>query len=248
MILPSNWTPFRIVFYLVFGLFAVFLGLIDYYELLPMKYSKFGTKKGVPSRLGMVTLYFFPLIVATLAARPYFSSANTIQWVVYGAVMLHFTKRTLESLLLHKYSGRIAPLTFGIIVIAYALMGGMISWLNVEPLQNMDILFYLGFLFVLVGEIGNFYHHRLLANLRTGKEKYYIPKGGWFEYATCPHYFFELVVWLGIFFLSRHFFTLLVFIAMLSYLTARSIKTRQWYRNRFPNYPKDRKYMIPFLF
>ncbi len=248
MIIPSNWTLFNTVFYILFGLFAIFLGFLDYFELLPMRYSKFGTKKGVPARLGMVILYFFPVLVVTILALPYLPTGTTIQWIVYGAVMLHFCKRTLEVLFLHKYSGNIQPLTFGIIVFSYALMGGMISWLNNETIAAMDALFYLGIGLLLVGEFGNFYHHKLLANLRKKESGYHIPKGGWFEYATCPHYFFELLVWLGLFLLSRHLFTLLVFIAMLGYLTARSIKTRQWYRTRFPDYPEQRKYMIPYIF
>jgi len=248
MIFPSNWTPFTIGFYVVFGSFAVLLGFLDYYEWLPMRYSKFGTRQGVPSRAGMFVLYFLPVVLATVCALPYLSTATPIQWIVYGAVMLHFGKRTLEVLFVHNYSGKIQPLTLVIIIAAYALMGGLISWLNVKSIPSMDILFYLGIVFILVGEAGNFYHHKLLANLRDKQDGYHLPRGGWFEYATCPHYFFELLAWLGIALISRHFFTVLVFVAMLGYLTARSIKTRQWYRDRFKSYPKNRKFMIPFIF
>ena len=248
MIIPSNWTPFSMGFYILFGLFAVFLGILDYYELLPMRYSKFGTEKGVPSRAGMVFLYGLPVLVALVLALPYLPNATTIQWIVLGVVLLHFGKRTLESMFLHKYSGKIQTLTFAIIVFAYTLMAGMISALNVVAVEKLDGLFYLGIGCVLVGELGNLYHHKLLANLREKKSGYHIPKGGWFEHATCPHYFFELLAWLGIFLVSRHLFTLLIFVAMLGYLTARSIKTRQWYQERFPEYPAERKYMIPYLF
>jgi very-long-chain enoyl-CoA reductase len=248
MFIPSNWTLFSIIFHVFFGLFAIFLGFLDYYEVLPMRYSKFGTKTGIPSRLGMFTLYFLPIIVVIVSALPYLATATPIQGIVFGALILHFSKRSLEVLFVHKYSGHIAPLTFGVITFAYALMAGMISWLNARALVKMDVLFYMGIICLLVGEGGNLYHHKLLADLRTEGEGYFIPKGGWFEYATCPHYFFELLAWLGIFLLSRHLFTVLVFIAMLGYLTARSIKTRQWYRERFADYPTKRKNMIPFIF
>jgi very-long-chain enoyl-CoA reductase len=248
MIFPSVWTPFTIGFYIVFGTFAVLLGFLDYYEFLPMRYSKFSTGKGVPSRLGMFILYFLPVVLATICALPYFATATPIQWIVFGAVVFHFGKRTLEVLFVHKYSGTMQPLTLGIIIAAYSLMGGLISWLNVEAIAKMDALFYLGIMFFILGEAGNFYHHKLLAELRKKEQGYYIPRGGWFEHATCPHYFFELLTWLGLVLVSRHFFTVLVFVAMLGYLTARSIKTRQWYRSRFPEYPKDRKFMIPFIF
>jgi len=248
MIFPSNWTPFTIGFYVVFGAFALLLGVLDYYEWMPMRYSKFNLGAGVPSRLGMFILYFLPVLVATVCALPYLAHASAIQWVVFGAVLFHFGKRTLEVLFVHKYSGKIQPFTWGVIISAYALMGGLISWLNAETIPAMDALFYAGIIFIIIGEAANFYHHKLLAGLRQKEEGYHIPRGGWFEYATCPHYFFELLAWLGITLISRHLFTLLVFIAMLGYLTARSVKTRQWYVERFANYPKERKFMIPFIF
>lgn len=248
MILPTDWTPFSIAFYLLFGLFAILLGPLDYFEFLPMRYSKFGTEKGIPSRLAMFILYFFPTIVATISALPYLPTATSIQWMVFGAIIFHFGKRTLEVLFVHKYSGYMQPFTFGVIVFAYALMAGLISWLNAVSISEMDTAFWIGIVFFIVGEAGNLYHHKLLANLRKDEGGYKIPRGGWFEYATCPHYFFELMTWLGLVLLSRHLFTVLVFISMLGYLTARSIKTRRWYRQRFPEFPSDRKRMIPFVF
>jgi very-long-chain enoyl-CoA reductase len=248
MFIPTTWTPLSIGFYAIFGIFAVLLGFLDYFELLAMRYSKFGTKKGVPSRLGMFVLYFLPVITATIWAWPYLPKASPVQWVVYGMVLVHFVKRTLEVLFVHKYSGHIQPLTFGIIVITYAMIAGLICALNTQALPQMDIFVYIGILLFVIGEIGNFYHHKLLADLRATGNGYYMPRGGWFDKATCPHYFFELLAWLGILLASRHLFTLLAFIAMFGYLTARSIKTRQWYIKRFRDFPATRKYMIPYIF
>jgi very-long-chain enoyl-CoA reductase len=248
MLFPLTWTPISIAFYGIFGTFAVLLGFLDYFELLAMRYSKFGTQKGVPSRLGMFVLYSLPILTATIWAWPYLTQASAVQWVVYGMLAVHFIKRTLEVLFVHKYSGHIQPFTFVIIVVTYAMIAGMVSALNARALPNMDTLVYVGIVIFIVGEIGNYYHHKLLADLRAKNDGYYLPHGGWFEYSTCPHYFFELLAWLGIFLASRHLFTLLAFIAMFGYLTARSIKTRQWYVKRFPKYPAKRKYMIPFIF
>ena len=248
MFFPSDWNIIAIIFYSVFGIFAILLGFLDYFELLAMRYSKFRTEKGIPSRFGMFVLYFLPVITATIFALPYLASASLTQWLVYAAILVHFGKRTYEVLFVHKYSGPMQQFTFVIIVITYALIAGLISALNVQAIATMDALFIVGIVFVIIGEIGNFYHHKLLADLRKTGDGYHIPRGGWFEKATCPHYFFELLAWLGILLLSRHLFTLLAFIAMLGYLSARSIKTRQWYRQRFPDYPAERKNMIPFLF
>lgn len=248
MILPTEWSALGTAFYVVFGAFAVLLGFLDYYEWFPMRYSKFAGDKGIPSRVGMFVLYSLPIVTSVGFGLPYLANANAVQWVVFAAITLHFVKRTLEVLFVHKYSGYMQTFTFVIIVVTYALIGGMISGLNVKAIPAMDALFYLGIVLFIIGEVGNYYHHKLLADLRSGTTGYFIPRGGWFKYATCPHYFFELLAWLGIVLMSRHLFTVLAFIAMFGYLTGRSIKTRAWYRERFKDYPADRKFMIPYPF
>lgn len=247
MIFPT-WTPINIVFYICWTIFAVSFGFLDYYGTMTIGYSKFASGKGLPSRIGMLIVYSVPILVITLCALPYLQHATLMQWTVYAALMTHFGKRVLESLFLHKYSGTMDALAVGIISLSYSFMGGMISWLNAQPAVEMGGLFYAGLVLFVVGQAGNFYHHLLLANLRKTADGYHIPHGGWFDYATCPHYFFEILAWLGIALLSSHLYAVLALVSMSGYLISRSIKTRQWYLKRFSDYPTKRKLMIPFIF
>ena len=50
------------------------------------------------------------------------------------------------------------------------------------------------------GTLTNLYHHYLLAGLRKGGDdtRYVRPTGGLFELCVCPHYFGEIVGWLGV--------------------------------------------------
>ena len=248
MFILPDWTMSNIIIYSAIGLFALLMGPFDYYQWVPLRYSKFGTQEGISSRWGMTILYGLPIITAFLTARSYLPNASIMQWIVFGAVVFHFSKRVLEALFVHKYSSKMSVFAMLGVAAFYSFVAGMIAWLNAETIPQMDFLFNLGMIFFLIGIMGNAYHHRLLADLRKDKDGYFIPQGGWFEYATCPHYFFELLGWLGIFLLSRHFFTLLALIGMIGYLSGRSIKTRQWYRENFDDYPAERKYMIPFIF
>jgi steroid 5-alpha reductase family enzyme len=63
-----------------------------------------------------------------------------------------------------------------------------------------------------VGEAGNFLHHRILASLRASDSdtKYMPPSGGLFELVAAPHYLFELVAWWGIGLVAMHWNALLV--------------------------------------
>lgn len=248
LILPS-WTPFNVFLYSSFMLMLLFVVYADYYDKWgALQYSKFSTGGGLPSRQAMFILYFLPIVTVTLSAWSYLSTANALQWIVYGAVMLHFIKRVLETLFLHKYSGTFGIQTLALVTWFYSFSSAAIGYLNRQPIPAEDAWFYAGILLFILGEAGNFYHHKLLAGLRTEGAGYHIPRGGLFEYVACPHYLFELIAWLGILWMSRHLFALLNLLAMTAYLTERSVKTDRWYREKFTDYPAERKRILPFVF
>lgn len=115
-----------------------------------------------------------------------------------------------------------------------------------EPPIN---LFYPGIVLFLVGIIGNFYHHYLLSKLRgKGEKEYKIPKGGFFELVICPHYFFEITVFYGIFFISQTLYSFAFAVGTTMYLVGRSYSTRKWYLSKFEDFPKHVKAVIPFVF
>jgi protein-S-isoprenylcysteine O-methyltransferase Ste14 len=249
MLISPPWTPFNILFHIGFAMIGAFLVYSDYYDKwAALNYSKFSSGPGIPSRTASFILYFLPIVAATAAAWSYLPAASPIQLVVYGAIVFHFAKRIFETLFLHKYSGTVDIKTLVIITTTYSIIAGTLCFLNRQPLPAMDVWFYAGMVLFLAGEAGNFYHHKLLADLRKKRAGYHIPEGGLFKYVACPHYLFELIAWLGIVLLSRHLFALLALITATAYLSARSIKTRTWYLEKFAEYPKERKRLIPLLF
>jgi hypothetical protein len=229
-----------------------------------MPYSKFAAsfqedkkEKMIPSKLGMLIIYG-PAFVAALTYMLLSSSERiTSRYEVHLAswmVMAHFLKRTLEVLFLHKYSGSTVESAAKMIGFAYALQGTLICCTaNQSP--SGSSLYASTFLFM-VGIVGNFYHHYLLACLRSsqntkgGEKKYTAPKGGLFEYVAAPHYLFELIGWLGIAVASDQITAYLVFAGMLAYLSARSCNQNDWNKKKFSEkeWPRSRKNIIPFIF
>lgn len=246
MIFPE-WTTTNQILYAFLAALAIGVGPAEYFGHAMMFYSKFRTASGIPPRLGMFVLYFAPIAAIYISARDYLPSATVIQWVVFGSVVIHFSKRVLESLFLHKYSGPVGTFTTILIACFYSLAAYIIGWLNRSPIPEMDIWFATGILLFFLGIGGNFYHHKLLADLRKKSLDYFIPKGGLFKYVVCPHYLFEIITWTGIFLLSRHLGALLVLIFIVAYLTARSLRTLKWYHEKFKKFPKDRKAILPFI-
>lgn len=246
MILP-NWTALTIAHHILLAVIALCVGPVVYFGQSNSNYNKPRAGKGLPARLGMFILYATPLLALFLSAKDYLPSASAIQWVVLGAVFVHFAKRTLESLFLHKYSRTTSPVSTLVIGFFYSQAAFTVGWLNRNPIPAIDPLFSLGIILFLVGISGNFYHHKLLADLRKESTGYFIPKGGLFRYVICPHYLFEIIGWVGIALLSRHSAVWMNLLAMSSFLTGQGLRALSWYRTTFEDFPKDGKAILPFV-
>lgn len=246
MIFPE-WTTANIIIYSALAILAIGVAPAEYFGQSMMFYSKFRSVSGIPSRLSMFILYSAPIVALYFSAREYLPNATMIQWIVLASVFIHFAKRVLESLFLHKYSGVAGLLTTILIASFYSTAAYFIGWLNANPIPAVDLWFVLGIVLFLLGVAANFYHHKLLADLRKNSLDYFIPKGGLFEFVVCPHYLFEIITWLGIALLSRHLAAWLILLFIIDYLSARSIRTLKWYHDKFSEFPKDRKAILPFV-
>lgn len=243
-----EWTTANLIFYSILAIAALGVGPAVYYgDSLMMQYGKFRNGGGIHPRLGMFILYFTPIMALYISARDYLTQANLIQWLVLASVGVHFAKRVLESLFLHRYSGPVQVVTTALIASFYSLAAFLIGWLNRSPIPAIDSWFLAGISLFLIGLAGNFYHHKLLADLRKNSLEYFIPTGGLFERVVCPHYLFEILTWTGIFLMSRHLAALLVLAIMTMYLVGRSLGTLKWYHDRFQNFPTDRKALLPYV-
>lgn len=117
------------------------------------------------------------------------------------------------------------------------------------PDPTTDLL-YPGVLLFTVGIAGNFYHHHLLSQLRKGGDDdkgYKIPKGGLFEFVTCPHYLFEIIGFFGFAMISQTVYALAMASATAAYLIGRSFATRRWYESKFEEFPTTIKALIPYI-
>lgn len=236
-------------------------GLNEYTN--PTPYSKFANNNTgntntttIPSRQGMLLLYA-PSVLAALAFGVY--SDTAIKTRAIYLVGLHFAKRVLESLFLHKYSGSMELGASLMIGTFYALVSSLVI-ATAQPWNASDVQL-LGIAMFVVGEMGNLYHHYLLRLLRTeSKDKkndnkrqnkrYVPPTGGLFDYVVAPHYLFEIFAFVGIALVAQSLHALLVALGMASYLTGRACRTLKFYLNTFDKaeFSREKKALIPFLF
>ncbi len=110
-------------------------------------------------------------------------------------------------------------------------------------------LFLIGAAVFFFGVWLNLNSDHILRNLRgPGETGYKIPVGGGFRFVTSPNYLGEIIEWTGFAIAACTLGA-----ASFAFFTAANIGPRafqhhRWYREKFPDYPKDRKALVPFLF
>ena len=88
-----------------------------------------------------------------------------------------------------------------------------------------------------------------LRNLRApGEGGYKVPRGGLFEYVANPNYFGEIVEWTGFALAAWSIPGLGFAVFTVANLVPRAYSNRAWYIAKFPDYPKERKRVIPLVF
>ncbi|KAF9676495.1 hypothetical protein SADUNF_Sadunf08G0007900 [Salix dunnii] len=240
---------------LLFSVTGVFEGLgknFQYSKFFNLNVDKSTSKQiRVSSIIAMLTVYT-PAFFSALAFSWQLPNVGIRSLLVKSALALHFFKRILEVLFVHKYSGGMAVDTLITITLGYFTTTSItiyaLSLTEGFPEPPVDLK-HLGVVLFLVGIVGNFYHHLLLASLRTKNDKgYKVPKGGLFGLVACPHYFFEILIFLGICFISQTLYSFASTISTICYLMGRSYATRRWYLTKFDDFPKDVKAIIPCVF
>ncbi|MET7769629.1 3-oxo-5-alpha-steroid 4-dehydrogenase [Nocardia sp. NPDC005366] len=91
----------------------------------------------------------------------------------------------------------------------------------------------------------------IVRNLRDktdpGAAEYRIPYGFGFRLVTSPAYLGELIAWAGFALLTWSLAGVVIFLITAGNLVPRALATHRWYRERFADYPTDRKALLPYV-
>lgn len=212
--------------------------------------------------------YFGPILIHSLfywlpglcypsysneAAKLASNGHSYTQTVAYALVVLHYVKRELETLFVHRFSLDTMPIknifknSFH-----YWIIGGlMIAYFLYHPLytETKSHAFVTAGAVVMVAmELGNLYSHIILMKLRPkGSRARGIPRGFLFEYVTCANYTFELAAWL-MFCLFTQTLTAYVFLLVSGAQIAQwSLKKHLALKKEFGSEAPKRKKLIPFV-
>jgi steroid 5-alpha reductase family enzyme len=109
-----------------------------------------------------------------------------------------------------------------------------------------DDIFYLGLIIFFTGMYINIKSDYLIIALRKNKGPgYHLPTKFMHKYISSPNYFGEIIEWLGWAILTWSISGAVFALWTIANLFPRAFAHHQWYKEKFPDYPKNRKAIIP---
>ena len=184
------------------------------------------------------------------------SNAITVTTLVFlGFWEVHYLYRAFIYPFRMRSSGRGIP----IIVIGFGLLFNTVNgYLNGRHIFTFssgytnewlrDPRFIAGLAIFITGFIINQRADQILHSLRKpGESGYKIPYGEFYRWISCPNYFGEAVIWLGWAAATWSLPGLAFATWTVANLVPRARLHHAWYREKFPNYPPERKALLPGL-
>lgn len=115
------------------------------------------------------------------------------------------------------------------------------SWL-------LDFRFVVGVVLFLVGFTINRWADTTLRSLRKpGEVSYSIPYGGLYNWVSCPNYLGEIIEWVGWALATWCLPGLAFAVWTIANLAPRARSHHAWYRANFPEYPQNRRALLPLV-
>ena len=214
-------------------------------------YGRHTSKKwgiSIDNKLGWIIMEL-PALVVCPAIYFYFKIDFDISIMFICLWIIHYFNRTIIFPFRIKTKGKKMPLAIVLSAFFFNIVNGLINgyFLSNINLHSVSIFLITGFLLFVLGLYINISSDNKLINLRKIKKGYFVPKGGLFKYISCPNFFGEILEWFGFALMTFNIGTLSFFIWTCCNLIPRALAHHTWYKNKFNEYPKERKAILPFL-
>jgi 3-oxo-5-alpha-steroid 4-dehydrogenase 1 len=214
-------------------------------------YGRFGFE-GVGLSLSPRVGWFLMELPATISFVWFYAhgenAGELVPMLFLGIWLIHYSNRGfIFPVLMRVAKG--SKGTFSLMVVAAGwLVTTLHGYLNAVFISQLsthltpdwlrDPRFLVGMTLYAFGFIMNVHSDKIIRNLRSkaevasGERHYRIPRGGLFRYVTNPSYFTEIVSFAGF---------------AIATWSPGALQIQKWYEEKFPDYPKDRKVLIPFV-
>jgi 3-oxo-5-alpha-steroid 4-dehydrogenase 1 len=210
----------------------------------------------IDNKLGWILMespsFFIFVLLVLLGSK----SQSVAVWILFSLWAIHYFNRSFVFPMRTKTSGKKMPVIIMFSAILFNLVNASLNgyWFGfvAPPYPDnwiTDPRFIIGGLVFITGFLINQMADRTLIGLRKGgKSGYFIPRGGLFNYISCPNFFGEMVEWSGFAIMAWNLPALSFAVWTIANLIPRALDHHRWYKRYFKDeYPKSRKAIIPFV-
>jgi len=218
------------------------------------RHNRPGWGPSIPHLLGWVLMESPALLVFLGVYLAGDHRADAFPLVCLALWQIHYLNRTVVFPFRVKSKGKRMPLLIVALAATFNTANAYINarWVSHLGEYGADWLtsapFVIGIIVFVVGAGINHHSDHILFNLRKpGETGYVIPRGGLYRYVSAPNYLGELIEWIGWAILTWSMAGLVFALFTASNLLPRAVANHRWYQETFPDYPPERRAVIPFL-
>lgn len=219
------------------------------------RHTRKGFGPSLPQRLGWV-LMELPAVAAW--AGIYALGVHALELAPLAMLcvwQLHYVHRTFVFPFRIQAKGKTTPVMIVVSAVVFNLLNAYVNARWVSELGSYGSAwltspqFIAGLGLFLLGLFVNISSDNVLIRLRREAKDggYQIPSGGLYRWISCPNYFGEILEWAGWAILTWSLAGLAFTIFTIANLAPRAITHHRWYKERFPDYPPERRALIPFV-
>jgi 3-oxo-5-alpha-steroid 4-dehydrogenase 1 len=217
------------------------------------RHGRAGWGPTLPARVGWIMMeapapLLFAAFYATGAHR-----GQLVPLLLLGLWQVHYLQRAFVYPFLMRGSAPM-PVLLVALAIAFNTLNAYVNgrWVGAygdyPATWLADPRFVAGVALFLGGYALNLRSDRTLRNLRPpGGTGYRIPYGGGYRWVSSPNYLGEIVEWLGWAVATWSLAGLAFAVYTTANLAPRALANHRWYRERFADYPPERRALVPYV-
>jgi 3-oxo-5-alpha-steroid 4-dehydrogenase 1 len=232
-----------------------FVGLL--FKTAPYgKHTEKGWGLKIQSKLGWFLMEIPAVFVIAVFYLKNYKDITFVPFVFLMIWQAHYIYRTFIYPFLLRGSKKTFPVLLVVFAVVFNTINGYINGYYqccIRPEYDLSWFltpqFILGTITFFTGYFVHIYSDMVIRNLRKpGEKEYKIPQGWIFRFISNPNYFGEIIQWFGFALLTFSLPGLAFAVFTFANLAPRAIANHKWYKNQFPDYPKKRKAIIPFIY
>jgi protein-S-isoprenylcysteine O-methyltransferase Ste14 len=217
------------------------------------RYARTGWGPALPARFAWLLMESPASLLFAAVYAAGSSWAGAAPLVLLLLWQLHYVHRAFLFPLAMR-AGRRMPVALVLLAVAFNVLNGLVNAWWIAELGSYPASWLTGPRFLagaalfLGGFALNLWSDRTLRRLRgPGDTAYRVPRGGAFEWVSCPNYLGEIVEWAGWAVATWSLAGLAFAVFTAANLVPRALAHHEWYHQRFADYPPERRALVPFL-